>query len=157
MKEIIEIVFESVQLDKVIEFMMKILSSSTLKDYQISTNTSDIEIDLQSQEILFNSIDQLSDGSFYFNFLNFKYSGVLLSEVGIQIYKYNNNYDLNIHVDEREVSQKISVLNLMSWAEVLAVQLKAQDYYCGYEPASDKETRFFSGSTLGLLKDWGNI
>ena len=100
--EILEIVFERVQLDKIVEFLIRVLSSSTLKDYNISTDSS--EINLQSKEKLFSSISQSSDGAFYFNFLDYSLKDILLSNLGIQILKYNNVYDLNLSIDEKEIS-----------------------------------------------------
>lgn len=152
MKEIIEIVFEKVHLEKVVELLKKLLDSSTLRDYHISTDKSDVDLNLQSQELLFTDINQSSDGSFYFNFLNFTLTGVLLSRVGFQVYKYDNIYDLNLHIGENEIKRKSSVSELQKWAESIAEELKAEDYYCGFEPAIDEETRLFSGNILGPLK-----
>lgn len=154
MKEIIEIVIEKVQLEKTVELLLKMVSSSTLKDYQVSTDSSEIEINFQSHEKVFNEIDQSSDGSFYFNFLVFNFKDLLLSDVGLQIYKYNNDYDLNLHIDEKEISSKVLISNLQKWVKSLAEELEAEDFFCGYEPAMDKETRFFSGSALGPLEGW---
>lgn len=153
--EIIEIVFEKVQIEKVIGLLMKLLSNSTLKDYNVASEKPDLKLNFQSKEILFNNIQSLGD-SFYFNFLNLKLEGLLLSKIGFQIDKYDDNYDLNLHIEEREITQEISISLFQSWAESLAEELDAQDYFCGYEPAVDEETRFFSGSKLGPLKAWGN-
>jgi len=150
--EIIEIVFEKIQLDKIVELLIIKLSSSFLKDYNISTDTS--EINSQSKETLFNSIDQSSDGSFYFNFLDYGLKDVQLSRVGFQIIKYNSFYDLNLSLEEKEIRQKVSIIGLQKRVASLADELKSTFYYCGYEPAMDRETRFFSDVSLGPLKEW---
>lgn len=153
--EVIEIVFERIQLEKIVELLIRMLSSSTLKSYKISTDSS--EINLQSKEELFNSIKQSSDGSFYFHFSDFSLKDILLSGVGFQILKYDNIYDLNLDIEEREIRQKTSTSDLQKRVASFAKELKTTNYYCGYEPAVDKETRLFSGSTLGPLNNWGNM
>jgi len=150
--EIIEIVFERVQLSRIVDLLIKKLSNSTLKDYSISTDSS--EIDLQSKEKLFDSINQSSDGSFYFNFSNSDLMDIILSRVGFQIYKYENIYDLTLVIEERELRHQVSILGLQKRAESLAEELKVTNYYCGFEPAADEETRLFSGNTIGPLKIW---
>ena len=155
MQEIIEILFEDVQLEKLAELLMKVNSSSILEDYQISSDGPEIEINLQYHNILIDTINQSSDGSFYFNFSEFKLNGIELSIIGFQIYKYDNKYDLNLHLKQMEISQVITIFNLRSWTEILAGELKAKNYFCGHEPASDKETQFFSKESIGPLKCWG--
>lgn len=153
--EIIEVVFERVQLEKIVDLLIRMLSNSTLKDYNISADSS--EINLQSKEKLFDSINQSSDGSSYFNFLDYSLNDILLSRVGFQIYKYDNIYDLSLDIEEKELRQKISISDLQKYVASLAKELNTTYYYCGYEPASDKETRLFSVDTLGPLKNWGNM
>lgn len=152
MQEIIEILFEEVQLEKVTELLVKLYSTSVLTDYQISSDEPEIEFNLQSQVQIFNNINNSSDGAFYFNFSDFKLKELELSGVGFQIYKYNNKYDLNIHIREKEMTQIISIFTLQNWAALIATEVSAKAYCCGYEPATDKETRFFTGQTLGPLK-----
>lgn len=150
--EIIEIVFERVQLEKIVEFLIKVLSNSTLKDYNIATDST--EIDVHSKEKLFNSINQSSDGAFVFTFLNFSLKDILLSQVWFRIDKYNNTYDLSLDFEEKELRQKSSISDLQKRVASLAGELKTTNYYCGYEPAIDEDTRLFSGMSLGPLKDW---
>lgn len=153
--EFIEIVFERVQLEKIVGLLLRILANSTLKEYSVSTDSS--EINLQSKKTLFTSIEQSSDGSFYFNFLDYSLKDILLSSVGFQIIKYYNVYDLILSIDEREIREKVSILDLQERVASLAEELEASRYYCGYEPAMDEETRIFSGVSLGPLKDWGSM
>lgn len=153
--EIIEIVFERVHLEKLVGLLIRILSNSTLKDYNISTDSS--QINLQSKEKMLNSIQQSSDGAFYFNFLDYSLNDILLSNVGFQIIKYDKVYDLNLSIEEKKVRQKVSILELQKRVALLAEELKSTNYYCGYEPAIDEETRLFSGFSLGPLKDWGSM
>lgn len=153
--EIIEIVFERVQLKKIVGLLIRILSKSTLRDYNVSTDSS--EINLQSKETLLSSIEQSSEDAFYFYFIELRLNDIVLSGVGFQIIKYDNVYDLNLSIEEKEIRQKVSILDLQKWVASLAEELKTTNYYCGYEPAMDEETRIFSGVSLGPLKDWGSM
>lgn len=151
--EIIEIVFENIQLDKIAGLLIRILSNSTLKDYHISTDSS--EIDLQSKEKLVDSIHESSDGSFYFNFLDCSLNDILVSQLGFQVIKYSKVYDLCLSIVEKELRQKASLSDLQKCVASLAEELKTTNYYCGFEPAKDEETRLFSGISLGPLQNWG--
>ena len=152
--EYIEIVFEKVQLENIVEFIIQNISSSILKSYHISTDLTNIN--LHSKDKLYHDIDQSLDGAFYFNFSNFNLKNILLSQVGIQILKYDRTYDLNFHIHKMELSQKTSVPNLQGNVQLLAEELRATNYYCGYEPAIDVETRYFSGDIIGPIKNWSN-
>jgi len=153
--EIIEIVFERVRLEKIVELLIRKLSDSTLKEYNITPNSSDFN--LESKEKMLNSIDQSSDGVFVFTFLDFNLKDTFLSQVWFRIDKYDNVYDLSLEIEEKELRQKTSISNLQKRVESLAEELKTTNYYCGYEPAVDEETRLFSGNSLGPLKDWGSV
>lgn len=152
--EIIEIVFENVQLEKIVEYLNQILSNSTLKEYNFSTDST--KINLHSTEKLYDSIEQSSNGAHYFNFINFSLKDILLSRVGFQIYKYNNIYDLSLDIEEIQIKQKISVSDLQNRIGFLASELEVTNYYCGYEPAEDEDMRLFSRSILGPLSNWIN-
>ena len=66
--------------------------------------------------------------------MNFNLEDILFSRVGFQIYKYDNIYDLNLAIEEIEIIQKTSISDLQLRVESLARELKATNYYCGYEP-----------------------
>mgnify|MGYP001189078741 CR=1 FL=1 len=153
--EIIEIVFERVPLEKLAELLNGMLLNSTLIGYSVSTDSS--EVDLQSKETLSKSIDQSSDGSFYFNFTDCRMSDIPVSGMGFQILKYDSLYDLNLHIEEKEIRRKVSILDFQKRVASLAEELATTNYYCGYEPAIDPETRMFSGISLGPIVDWGSL
>jgi hypothetical protein len=152
MKEIVEIVFEKAQLKEAVGLLLKLLKSATLDDYQVTTSNSVSELNLNSKELLFIDINESSDGSFYFNLIDFSLYGISLPKAGVQIYKYDYMYDFNLHLEADEIKRKASGSELQKWAEHIAEELKAECYYCGLEPAYDENTRIFSGSTLGPLK-----
>ena len=150
MTEIIEIVFERVQLEKIAITLFELLSNSNLIDSYITTDVS--KIDFQSKEKLHNSLVQSSEGAFSFYFLSFKLVEIQLHRVLLQIHKCNNVYDVNIIIEEKELIERVSILELHKYVAILAEELEATNFYCGFEPAMDKETRLFTGKNLGPLK-----
>ncbi|MEZ4776022.1 MAG: hypothetical protein R3D00_22785 [Bacteroidia bacterium] len=153
--EIIEIVFERVKLEKIVEILIRKLSESTLKKYNIIADSS--EFNLESKEMIFDSINRSSDGAFVFTFSNFSLKDIFLSQVWFRIDKYDNIYDLSLDIEEKEIRQKTSISDLQKRVASLAEELKTNSYYCGYEPATDEETRLFSVNILGPLNNWGNM
>ena len=151
MEIIIEITFESVQLVKLVEWLTKIKSESILSNFQTSLSIEE-ELFFKPHIESFNLLNNLPDGSFYFNFSNFNFNGIALSNVGIQVYKFKNEYDINSHFNEKEIRQKYSIDLIHNWARIISEDLKARDYYCGYEPSYDKTTQFFSQKFIGPLK-----
>ena len=156
MAEIIEILFEQPDLKKTVVFLMEVNSNAILLDFQVASETNDANINLQLESELFNSIDNSSDGSFSFNFSEFKLQSVELSWIGIQLYKYDSKYDLNCSFNLNELKKLVSLSSLRDWAESISRELNAKSYYGGYEPAVDEETRFFTGKNLGPLTFSGN-
>jgi len=134
---------------------MNAFSMSKLENYTISTDSS--KINLQSEEELLKSISKSSNGAFYFNFSDYKLEDILLSRVGLQIYKYESLYDLTLDVEQKELTQKISILELERLVVNLAAELQAHKFYCGYESAIDEANRLFFRDLLGCSTIWGNI
>lgn len=154
MQDIIEILFEEVNLNKVSVLLANTCSTAQFTNYLVSTDDSGVcDINFKSQDQIFTFIGNSSDGAFYFNFSEFQLNEFEFSSIGFQIYKYDKKYDLNLHIPENEIIGKITIVALQSWADIIAKSLIAKEYFCGYEPASDQATRFFSGSILGPLKD----
>jgi hypothetical protein len=64
---------------------------------------------------------------------------------------------LSLSIEEKDLKQKASILDLHNRVVSLAEKLNTINYYCGYEPALDEDTRLFSGTTLGPLKNWESM
>lgn len=66
--EIIEVVFENVELEKAVDFLLYCKSKSILRESYIASDLG--VIDFSSKERLIKSIIQSSDGAFYFSYSN---------------------------------------------------------------------------------------
>ena len=151
MREIIELSYEDIKLDLLNNFLTKVKSSAKLLNYEMPKCNSESKIDFVNPSGLYNVIKNSLGGTFYFNFSDFNINGIELQLIGIQIYKYSDKYDLNIDFDDRSI-RTLPIIYLQNWAGLIAKELDTKLFFCGIEPASDEETRFFTGAILGPLK-----
>ncbi len=150
--ELLEVLLENPDLKKAVSYLVEVTSTNTLLDFSVGSETNDANINLQSESELYSSIENSSDGLFAFKFSKFDLTGISLSHVVFLLYKYDDKYDLNCFFDMSELKRLVTLPTLQHWAELLAKELNVTDYYAGYEPAIDEETRFFTRNILGPLK-----
>ncbi|MBL8000020.1 MAG: hypothetical protein JNL32_15465 [Candidatus Kapabacteria bacterium] len=149
--DIIEIVFESVRLDKSIDFIMETIYNSELISYNCTVDYLTPELSTLTFDYLYETITAVPDGSFYFNFSQIVIEEVVFKHPGVQLLKYNDTYDINVHFESSDLNNNETVLGLQKWSIILAEKLNTQIFYCGYEPAYDHNTRFFSRNNLGPI------
>jgi len=147
--EIIEVVFENVELEKAVDFLLYCKSKSILRELNIASDSG--VIDFSSKEKLIKSIIQSSDGAFYFSYSNFYLGDFLLAWSGVRLDKYNGDFDVLLDFEEDDIIEKIPISQIHLYASKLSSDLQSSHYYCGYEPAQDTETRFFTQENLGPL------
>jgi len=152
MAENIEILLEDVSIEKTIIFLSALANRSNLLFLRGTSIDADITDKLPSSLELKQLMDSSTGDSFYLWFSDFKLLELRLPYGGIQIYKYSNVYDLSIDFPESYFDQsKISIVGLQGALGVLADELNAKLYCCGYEPVVNLDTRFFTDDKLGPL------
>lgn len=156
MSEIIEILFEDVKLENLSEMLVIIASNSIINNYQLASSTSTTEINFKSKDLLCNEISNLSDGSLYINLSRFRFDGIEIDNIGIQVYKYADKYDVSLDIEYAIIINRFTALTLKIWVDTISRKLNCKNYYCGYEPAIDEQTRFFSKYEMGPLNNWEN-
>lgn len=149
-KEILEIAFENVQLRKFTNFLINVKSDSNLLNYQVVPEYP-LVIQFNSSDELFNIINSFSDGVFNCNFSDFKLGKYAIDKVSIQLLKDNLIYDASLYFEDEALKSMDSIKYFQHWAFKVAQVLGSKTYYCGLEPASDLETRFFTESIFGPL------
>jgi len=154
MKEIIEVVFEDIKLENLSATLIAIMANSVITNYQVTNGSNHLEIAFESSDVLYDTINSLPDGAIYISLSPFSFDTMNVEKLGLQVYKYCSKYDLSIDVDENIVKTKYTILDLKIWSENISKRLNAQKYFCGYEPAVDVQTRFFSNDRMGPLKKW---
>lgn len=152
MAEIIEILFEDILFDELSNYLIEGSAESTLLNYQISVDNFILKEKFNNLSSLVKNFNYHKEGSLYLKFENFKLDRLVFIEVGIQILKYNDQVDISLDVDYKYFKEIGSISIIHSWAEIFSQRLRAKTYFCGYEPATDEDTRFFTANKLGPLK-----
>lgn len=151
MVENIEILLEDVLIERVIVLLSALITESKLQYYRTTLNESD-NVQLPPLSELKQHFESSSNNYFYFRFSSFRLLKLQLPDVGIQVYKYDDSYDLSIDFPESHFDKLcISIGVLQDSVRILADDLNAKRYCCGYEPVSNLETRFFTDIELGPL------
>ena len=99
MAENIEILFEDVLIEKVISLLSVFNTESKLQYYRTTLDESD-NVQLPPLSELKQHFESSSGNYFYFRFSFFRLLKLRLPDAGIQVYKYDNTYDLSIDFPE---------------------------------------------------------
>ncbi len=153
MAEIIEILFENVAFNEASNFLTELSFRSDIKNIQIVLGDGYSLKDKNSTLLDIGSyFEKCTGGAIHVDIQNVEISNHVLPKVAVQIYKYTNTYDLSIDVDYQELQGLISLKSLQKWASEVSHRLNSESYFCGLEPASDEDTRFFTNDKLGPLE-----
>ena len=150
MANIVEILFEKVAFEELLKYLDETKKGFVLESYEVSVDEYQLE-EISSLRDLIGIIGRYNEGSIYLNVKQFTFDSLVLPKAGIQIFKYIDGLDLSIDI-EYDFFQSIGPLSAIQvWANNVSAKLSAESYYCGYEPAIDEETRFFTMNRLGPL------
>ncbi|PSL25451.1 hypothetical protein [Chitinophaga ginsengisoli] len=151
MAENIEILLEDVLIPEVMVLLSTLNAESKLQYYRTTLDESE-NLQLPSLLELKQRFESASNSYFYFRFSSFRLLKLQLPEAGIQVHKYDNSYDLSIDFPESHFDKLgISIADLQNSVRILADDLNAKMYCCGYEPVFNLDTRFFTNTELGPL------
>lgn len=152
MAEDIEILFEGIVIKRVITFLSALDTKSDLLYLRGTSMENDIVGHVPSAAELRRLFDNPSGGSFYFRFSDVRLFELQLPDAGIQVYRYDNTYDLSIDFVAGYFDRSgLPIHILQAGVGALAHDLKARMYCCGYEPVINLNDRFFTNSKLGPL------
>lgn len=85
---------------------------------------------------------------------NLKFGGVIFPKVLVRLVKYGEQYDIDFNFDPDElegVDMMSLVKQLHDHAKEIARDSEVDTFFCGMEPASDKDTRYFTNDDFGPL------
>ncbi len=153
MAEIIEILFENIEFNEASSFITDLSFQGNIKNIQVSVDDGFSLEDGNNNLLDIGSyFKKCSGGAIYINMENVQLNNKLLPKIGVQILKYTNIYDLCIDVGSQQLQELIPLESLQKWASNVSQRLRSESYYCGLEPASDEDTRFFSNGNFGPLE-----
>lgn len=150
---LIELMFKSVSEVKIGMLLKDLISNNeNVSSYSITCNFP--KVNWNSEQSIDTVFKQNKNFGLFLNLNTLEKEGIYLSKCGLSVYKYENNIDLEINFqlsDLKTSSIKQTSKRLMKLAKAIANQYEIEKYYCGLEPAEEKETRLFTKQLVGPL------
>lgn len=151
----LEVVFENVLKTKVIQlFVLLVMASRRVVNVQCREdielmNEGELDVDSLSSLLNFDG-----DVSVLVSLNDMNIGGVTLPNVLLRLVKYGDCYDIDFNFDTEEVENTdmtALVAELHHHAQQIAGEHRMAEFFCGMEPASDEDTRYFTNEMLGPL------
>lgn len=148
---LIEIVFEDVSKDRIGELLRDLTSKGEeVQNYSFTHSIS--EVNWGSKQSIEDVFSQPKNFGAFINLKKLERTDFCIMKCGIAIYKYEDkiNLEINFQLTDLDCSDfKKLTKELMNLAHSIAVQCDVEEYYCGLEPAEEKETRLFTKQHVG--------
>ncbi|BFO55529.1 hypothetical protein [Acidovorax sacchari] len=153
MSGLIELVFEGLSADDACKILYKIIEPKNVLEVT-STEWGVLEY-CQLPKILVNSLENRSaPASIFVKAESASVGEVCLSKPLLRLLSFEGLCDFAIIFEASDIfgtSRDEAAMKLSEGARLLVADVTLHDYYCGIEPATDEETRFFSSKDFGPL------
>lgn len=140
--DILELTFDEIKRSN-LKNVIEMINNLEVESIEISSHNENVESIIGEEKY--------EDGAIYFNLKNINIFGTLLKELFINLLIYQDELELNMNFNLNEITKiDLNVIRntVQEWNKVIL----AKNYYCGYEPAIEKYTQFFSNTHIGPLK-----
>lgn len=156
MADLLEVVLENVLRSKVCQLLMLLLGQagqiteiqcSEVIKFSSETNISEGEI-----ESFLNLPD---DASLIIKLSSLDIADCIIPSVLLRLVKYGDQYDVDFNFDESDVTSMDTMAlmkQLHGYISELGERYEVGDWFGGIEPASDEDTRYFTGNEFGPLR-----
>ncbi len=156
MSELIELIFEGVVIDRLDESIGLLLSKSVLSSVAASESPG---LDLASwQGRVLEILEGASPnpGAISFSLDKVEFGGMTIVSPLVQVFMVQENADISLSFLDCELHfESLNGLDALHHASLEFLGCTGGSHVlCGYEPASDHETRFFTDATRGPLRDF---
>lgn len=146
--EMIEILLDNVDKDATIQFLHVIIASSK----GVTSINSSLDIEINNDLFLLKNIfDKAKSNYVYISLENVNLCNIDFKYLELYFLVYKNANELTISIEKSELFS-YSMSKMMSCSYKISSLLKTNLFYCGYEPAKDVDTQFFSHTGYGKLK-----
>lgn len=156
MSDLIELVFEDVAKNDVANFLISLLAGAKEIDRIECSEDKFFGKKLIVSEEMFSSLVEADcDLTTVFNVEELMLGETVLHEVLIRLVKYGGSYDVDLNFDPRSLvggSKSAVLVQLHQYAKFIRSNFSLATFYCGLEPASDEDTRYFTDDEVGPLK-----
>jgi hypothetical protein len=155
MANLIEIVFEQVRANCVMPFFLKLINcAESVAEIQCSEQLELWNNNELSEDILEKLIVLDGDVCMSVNVNIMRLGELIFPNVQIRLVKYGIEFDIDFNFDS-DAMGNISTTTLINClyknTQKLAATFDVVSYYCGMDPASDEDTRYFTEKKLGPL------
>lgn len=155
MKNLLEVVFESIDKSSVIPVLNKlcfdtkqIISAECNENFELMK---DGHLNLNVLETVLNFNENIT---VFLKIKSMIIEDVPLSSVLLRIVKYDDQFDIDFSFDANEI-QSIDIVSLMkrihSFSKNISEEFRIANFFGGVEPASDETTRYFTRNVLGPM------
>lgn len=155
MAELIEVVLEDVPKSKVYETIEHILGDAgEVMEVQCSEQIADCDQAELSEKGIKSFLELSEQASILVNVDGLKIGKVTIPSVLLRIVKYEDSVDIDFNFSESDL-RDITTADLMSKIHAYVADLGKRygisHWFGGMEPASDEDTRYFTGDEVGPL------
>ncbi|MGC7560409.1 hypothetical protein [Pasteurella sp. PK-2025] len=140
--DILEITFDEIERSN-LKNIISMISHFNAESIELSSSNENIEY-------ILNETNH-ENGAIYFKLNNANVFDVTLKEFFINLIVYKREIEINMDFncnDMFKIDLNIIKKAIIEWNKIIL----AKNYYCGYEPATDRCTQFFSNIHTGPLK-----
>jgi hypothetical protein len=155
MSELLEVVFEGVLKENVIPLYLSLIGNP---DTIVGVQCSEQIPGLLDNEIDENDLEAaLGFPRDFVMLVKLNYidlNGLSLPKVLLRIVKYGEMYDIDFNFEFenlKNLDAATSFASLHVYCKKLAENFKVSKLFCGIEPASDEDTRYFTNDNIGPL------
>ncbi|MEQ5776708.1 hypothetical protein J4E05_14350 [Thalassospira sp. NFXS8] len=156
MEELIEVVLEDVPHGDLLSVVMYLVKDyKNVVDVQCSEHLS-TPLNCQNIEDVVVDFTKIEEGAALILRLNsLDVAGEMVPSVLLRVVKYEEKYDVDFNFSEsdlKRVEKFFFIRKLQFFTSEVAKKYKIPSFFCGVEPASDEDTRYFTGQYLGPLR-----
>lgn len=155
MNNLFEVVFEGIDRNCVVRFLLHFISSSKqIISITCSENVVFMEGGVLNAEGLESVININEDMCVLIKLQDMKASSVLVPDVLLRLVKYGEEFDVDFSFDAsklKNIDEPLITKHLHAFAEEMAKDVKLKNFFGGMEPASDESTRYFTNKNTGPL------
>ena len=156
MSNLVELVFENIPEVRLNDFTSVLIDGSLILHIEMSeVDGASMEWDGDFAKIL-NTVPSAS-AAISLSLAKVDWPQLSIHRPLLQIIKYDGTYDVALSFLSEDISCKGSMGSIESLrssaVEFLAIS-GGENVYCGYEPAHDEKTRFFTNNRIGPIVDF---
>ena len=155
MADLLEVVLENILRSKVCQLLMLLLGQAgQITEIQCSEAikfSSETNISKDEIESFLNLPD---NASLIIKLSSLNIAGCIIPSVLLRLVKYGDQYDIDFNFDESDITSMDTTAlmkQLHGHVSELGKTYGVSDWFGGIEPASDEDTRYFTGDELGPL------